>query len=72
MEKDKKSEEISIEIGTDAEEAYRTLADWVKSVPKTINELKKNGKDEELKNYQFQVKMVLEKLKAIELKLDND
>ena len=66
MEKNKNSEEISIEIGTDGKEAYRTLAEGVKSAPKTMNKIKKNGTEEELKNYQLHVKMVLEKLKAIE------
>ncbi len=46
--------------------------EWVKTVPKTINELKKNGTEEDLKTYQMQVKMVLDKLKQIEKKLDND
>ena len=72
MEKDKNPEEVTIEIGTNAQEAYKTLVEWVKTVPKTINELKKNGTEEDLKTYQMQIKMVLDKLKQIELKLDND
>ncbi|MBT3179274.1 MAG: hypothetical protein HOB40_06395 [Candidatus Marinimicrobia bacterium] len=66
MEKIKNTDEISIEIGTDGEEAYRILAEWVKSAPKTMDDIKKNGTKEDLKKYQLQIKMVLEKLKTIE------
>ena len=72
MEKEKNQDELTIEIGTNGQEAYETLVEWVKTVPKTINELKKNGTEENLKTYQMQVKMVLDKLKQIEQKLDND
>lgn len=72
MEKEKNQDELTIEIGTNGQEAYATLVEWVKTVPKTINELKKNGTEEDLKTYQMQVKMVLDKLKQIEQKLDND
>ena len=72
MEKEKNQDELTIEIGTNGQEAYETLVEWVKTVPKTINELKKNGTEEDLKTYQMQIKMVLDKLKQIELKLEND
>ena len=72
MEKEKNQDELIIEIGTNGQEAYETLVEWVKTVPKTINELKKNGTEEDLKTYQIQIKMVLDKLKQIEQKLDND
>ena len=72
MEKEKNQDELTIEIGTNGQEAYETLVEWVKTVPKTINELKKNGTEEDLKTYQMQIKMVLDKLKQIEKKLDND
>ena len=72
MEKDKNQGELIIEIGTNGQEAYETLVEWVKTVPKTINELKKNGTEEDLKTYQMQIKMVLDKLKQIDQKLDND
>ena len=72
MEKEKNQDELTIEIGTNGQEAYATLVEWVKTVPKTINELKKNGTEEDLKTYQLQVKIVLDKLKHIEQKLDND
>ena len=72
MEKEKNQDELTIEIGTNGQEAYATLVEWVKTVPKTINELKKNGTEEDLKTYQMQVKMVIDKLKQIEKKLDND
>ncbi len=72
MEKEKNQDELIIEIGTNGQEAYETLVEWVKTVPKTINELKKNGTEEDLKTYQMQIKMVLDKLKQIDQKLDND
>jgi len=72
MEKEKNQDELTIEIGTNGQEAYETLVEWVKTVPKTINELKKNGTEEDLKTYQMQIKMVLDKLKQIDQKLDND
>ena len=72
MEKEKNRDELTIEIGTNGQEAYATLVEWVKTVPKTINELKKNGTEEDLKTYQMQVKMVIDKLKQSEQKLDND
>ena len=72
MENDKNQGELIIEIGTNGQEAYETLVEWVKTVPKTINELKKNGTEEDLKTYQMQIKMVLDKLKQIDQKLDND
>ena len=72
MEKEKNQDELTIEIGTNGQEAHETLVEWVKTVPKTINELKKNGTEEDLKTYQMQIKMVLDKLKEIELKLDNE
>ena len=72
MEKEKNQDELIIEIGTNGQEAYETVVEWVKTVPKTINELKKNGTEEDLKTYQMQIKMVLDKLKQIEQKLDND
>jgi len=66
------NENITIEIGTDGNEAYATLVQWVKTVPKTLEDLKKNGTEEEVKNFQLQIKMVLEKLKAIEQKITHD
>ena len=72
MEKEKNQDELTIEIGTNGQEAYATLVEWVKTVPKTINELKKSGTEEDLITYQMQIKMVLDKLKQIEQKLDND
>ena len=72
MEKEKNQDELIIEIGTNGQEAYETLVEWVKTVPKTINELKKNGTEEDLKTYQMQIKMVLDKLNQIDQKLDND
>ena len=41
MEKNKNSEDFTIEIGTSGEEAYATLAEWVKQAPTILNEIKK-------------------------------
>ena len=56
----------------DGEEAYQTLANWVKSVPNAIKEIEQNGSKEELIQYKKQVKMVVEKLKEIKNKLQQD
>ena len=72
MEKDKNQGELIIEIGTNGQEAYETLVEWVKTVLIKIFVLYKNVTEEDLKTYQMQIKMVLDKLKQIELKLDND
>ena len=50
-------------------EAYNTLREWVKSAPETVDEIKKNGTKEDLKKYQSQIKMVIDKMKEIELVL---
>ena len=60
QEKDKGLDQANIE------EAYRTLREWVKSAPGTIEELKKNGTKEDLKNYQSKIKMVIQKMQDIE------
>mgnify|MGYP001244974602 CR=1 FL=1 len=48
------------------EEAYKTLKDWVKSAPGTVEELKKNGTKEDLKKYLSKIKMVIQKMQDIE------
>ena len=55
----------------DGEQAYKTLVDWVKTVPVAMQEIKNNGSEEDLKKYKLQIKMVVEKLKEIEKKLFN-
>ena len=52
-------------------EAYKTLQDWVKTVPKTIKELEKNGDTDKLIKYKKQVKLVLQKLEDIKFALEN-
>ena len=54
------------------QEAYKTLQDWVKSVPRTIQELEKQGDKEQLIKYKKQVKMVLQKLEDIKSELENE
>ena len=53
-------------------EAYKTLQDWVKTVPKTIKELEKNGETNKLIKYKKQVKLVLQKLEDIKFALENE
>jgi len=55
----------------DGKQAYQTLVDWVKTVPKAMQEIKDNGTEEDLKKYKLQIKMVLDKLKEIEKKLSH-
>ena len=54
------------------QEAYKTLQDWVKTVPRTIQELEKQGDKEQLIKYKKQVKMVLQKLEDIKSELENE
>jgi len=53
-------------------EAYKMLKDWVKTVPKTIKELEKNGETDKLIKYKKQVKLVLQKLEDIKFALENE
>ena len=53
-------------------EAYKTLQDWVKTVPKTMKELEKNGDSDKLIKYKKQVKLVLQKLEDIKFALENE
>ena len=53
-------------------EAYKMLQDWVKTVPKTMKELEKNGETDKLIKYKKQVKLVLQKLEDIKFALENE
>ena len=53
-------------------EAFKTLQDWVKTVPKTMKELEKNGETDKLIKYKKQVKLVLQKLEDIKFALENE
>ena len=55
----------------DGKQAYQTLVDWVKTVPKTIQEIKDNGTEDDLRKYKLQIKIVLDKLKEIEKNLSH-
>ena len=46
-------------------EAYKTLEEWVKSVPIAMKKLEDKGDKDELMRYKKQVKMVLDKLEDI-------
>ena len=72
MFKEKGSEKDLSEIDNESQQAYQTLVDWVKTVPNTIDELKKKGTEDDLRKYQLQIKMVLNKLKEIQKELRND
>ena len=72
MFKEKGSEKDRSEIYNESKQAYQTLVDWVKTVPNTIDELKKNGNEDDLRKYQLQIKMVLNKLKEIQKELRID
>ena len=51
-------------------EAYKTLQDWVKTVPDTIKELEEKGETDKLIKYKKQVKLVLQKLEDIKFALE--
>jgi len=53
-------------------EAYKTLRDWVKTVPGTIRQLEEQGKAHQLIKYKKQVKLVLQKLEDIKFELENE
>ena len=72
MFKEKGSEKDRSEIDNESKQAYQTLVDWVKTVPNTIDELKKNGNEDDLRKYQLQIKMVLNTLKEIQKELRYD
>ena len=72
MLKETRSEKNQAAIDNESQQAYQTLVDWVKTVPNTIDELKKNGTEDDLRKYQIQIKMVLDKLKEIQQELRND
>ena len=46
-------------------EAYSTIQKWIKTIPSTLADIKENGTKEDLRNYQLQIKMVLNKLEEI-------
>ena len=52
-------------------EAYSTIQKWIKTIPSTLADIKENGTKEDLRNYQIQIKMVLNKLEEIQTDMDN-
>ena len=66
MENDQESVDTDPLAENDGEHAYQTLIDWVKSVPRAIQEIEENGTEEDLLRYKKQIKLVVEKLKEIE------
>ena len=65
MAKDHNAEDLEHLNAGDGVQAYQTLVDWVKSVPNVIQEIEKNGTEEDLIKYKKQIKLVAEKLKEI-------
>ena len=47
------------------QEAYNTIQTWIKTIPDTIEDIRTNGSKEDLRNYQIQINMVLDKLEDI-------
>ena len=72
MSTETESEKNQSVIDNNGQQAFQTLVEWVKTVPNTIDEIKKNGTEEDLRKYQLQIKMVLDKLKNIEQELRSD
>ena len=68
---DNNGESVSPELKKEYE-AYKTLQDWVKTVPETIKELERNGEENKLIKYKKQVKLVLQKLEDIKFALENE
>ena len=66
MENDQDNLDTESLAENDGEHAYQTLVDWVKSVPRAIQEIEANGTEEDLLRYKKQIKLVVEKLKEIE------
>ena len=56
------SQDKSEENGQDA---YNIIQAWIKTIPDTIADIKANGTQEDLHNYQIQINMVLIKLEDI-------
>ena len=69
--RDKKKENINQDNIDHGYEAYKTLIDWVKSVPESIKKIEENGNEDELIKYKKQVKMVLKKLQDIRNDIKN-
>ena len=65
MAKNQNAEDFEHLNAGDGSQAYQTLVDWVKSVPNVIQEIEKNGTEEDLIRYKKQIKLVVEKLKEI-------
>ena len=53
-------------IADQGDEAYQTLVNWVKTVPRSIRKIEANGTKEDLIRYKKQVSMIVTKLKEIE------
>ena len=72
MSTETESEKNQSVIDNNGQQAYQTLVEWVKTVPNAIDEIKKNGSEEDLRKYQLQINMVLDKPKDIEQELRSD
>ena len=71
MSKENKINDTQDQMLTKEYEAYKTLQNWVKTVPGTIRQLEDKGDMDQLIKYKKQVKLVLHKLEEIKLELEN-
>ena len=71
MSKENKNNDTQDQILIKEYEAYKTLQNWVKTVPGTIRQLEEKGDMDQLIKYKKQVKLVLQKLEEIKLELEN-
>ena len=61
----KKKESPQDKSEENGQEAYNTIQALIKTIPDTIADIKENGTEEDLHNYQIQINMVLDKLEDI-------
>ena len=65
MSKENKNNDTQDQMLTKEYEAYKTLQNWVKTVPGTIRQLEDKGDMDQLIKYKKQVKLVLQILAEI-------
>tara|TARA_B100000214_G_C23860114_1_gene577643 strand:- start:367 stop:585 length:219 start_codon:yes stop_codon:yes gene_type:complete len=70
MDNNQDNKKIEEAKASDVADAYQTLVEWVKTVPDAIAHIKKNGNKEDLLKYQQHIKLVIDKMKDIEKKLN--
>ena len=63
--RNKEKESTQDKFEESGQDAYNTIQAWIKNIPDTIADIKANGTKEDLRNYQIQINMVLDKLEDI-------